>query len=213
MRNKHKIRAFRSKNYDVVLFQCADKPMPIVPTSRRKFVKFGNNRRILTWMTHFDMKNTTKLDQTISSNFLPRGRDVRIISVLTMRCFQTDLSALPNLSTKILYPARGNELTAAPFIPSKIKQLRAGWRSLCRSWDGIPTVGGGDDSESRNIPIYTQHHLVHRPRRRQFRQIGPNIIFKKSNGNIRNFPRVSIPISIRVCQLRNGGVISNSPWV
>lgn len=30
-------------------------------------------------MTHFDMKNMTKLDQTISSNFLPQGRDVRNI--------------------------------------------------------------------------------------------------------------------------------------
>lgn len=52
---------------------------PLFQHSRRKLVKFGNNRRILTWMTHFDMKNTTKLDQTISSNFLPQGRDVRNI--------------------------------------------------------------------------------------------------------------------------------------
>lgn len=52
---------------------------PLFQHSRRKLVKFGNNRRILTWMTHFDMKNTTKLDQTISSNFLPQGQDVRNI--------------------------------------------------------------------------------------------------------------------------------------
>ena len=39
------------------------------------------------------------------------------------------------------------------------------------------------------------HHLPRwaHPGRRQFRQIGLNIIFKKSTGNIRNSRRVSIP--------------------
>lgn len=79
-RNKHKIAPFALK-VTTLFYSSAHKPMLIVPTSN--LVKFGNIQRVLTWMTHFDIKNTTKPDQTTSSNFLPQGRDVRNIRTHT----------------------------------------------------------------------------------------------------------------------------------
>lgn len=66
--------AFHSKSYDVALLVVHINRCSLFQ-HRRKLVKFGNIQRILTWMTHFDIKNTTKLDQTTSSNFLPQGHE------------------------------------------------------------------------------------------------------------------------------------------